>query len=93
MLPRKINFYKEPNICNFIVEINCAFLLVSELSNLYHKCQPFADVHMYLPAKIVEASRPSFNLLDSPPPPQEDQVNLYIRFFYQLFEKCYPNGK
>ncbi|CAK6450430.1 unnamed protein product [Pipistrellus nathusii] len=32
------------------------------------------DVHMYLPAKIVEASRPSFNLLDSPPPPQEDQV-------------------
>ncbi|XP_036160430.1 phosphorylase b kinase regulatory subunit alpha, skeletal muscle isoform isoform X4 [Myotis myotis] len=32
------------------------------------------DVHMYLPAKIVQASRPLFNLLDSPPPPQEDQV-------------------
>ncbi|ELK29746.1 Phosphorylase b kinase regulatory subunit alpha, skeletal muscle isoform [Myotis davidii] len=32
------------------------------------------NVHMYLPAKIVQASRPLFNLLDSPPPPQEDQV-------------------
>lgn len=32
------------------------------------------DVHMYLPANIVQASRPSFNLLDSPLPPQEDQV-------------------
>ncbi|XP_016073120.1 PREDICTED: phosphorylase b kinase regulatory subunit alpha, skeletal muscle isoform isoform X5 [Miniopterus natalensis] len=34
------------------------------------------DVHMYLPVKIVQASRPSFNLLDSPQPPQEDQVPL-----------------
>ncbi|KAM8752807.1 phosphorylase b kinase regulatory subunit alpha, skeletal muscle isoform 5-T5 [Rhynchonycteris naso] len=32
------------------------------------------DVHMYLPTKIVQASRPSFNLLDSLHPPQEDQV-------------------
>ncbi|XP_016073118.1 PREDICTED: phosphorylase b kinase regulatory subunit alpha, skeletal muscle isoform isoform X3 [Miniopterus natalensis] len=34
------------------------------------------NVHMYLPVKIVQASRPSFNLLDSPQPPQEDQVPL-----------------
>ncbi|XP_020727324.1 phosphorylase b kinase regulatory subunit alpha, skeletal muscle isoform isoform X5 [Odocoileus virginianus] len=32
------------------------------------------DVHMYLPTKIFQASRPSFNLLDSPHPEQEDQV-------------------
>ncbi|KAM8752805.1 phosphorylase b kinase regulatory subunit alpha, skeletal muscle isoform 3-T3 [Rhynchonycteris naso] len=32
------------------------------------------NVHMYLPTKIVQASRPSFNLLDSLHPPQEDQV-------------------
>ncbi|XP_044929945.1 phosphorylase b kinase regulatory subunit alpha, skeletal muscle isoform isoform X5 [Mustela nigripes] len=32
------------------------------------------DVHMYLPTKIFQASRPSFNLLDSPHCPQEDQV-------------------
>ncbi|XP_066212945.1 phosphorylase b kinase regulatory subunit alpha, skeletal muscle isoform isoform X5 [Saccopteryx leptura] len=32
------------------------------------------DVHRYLPTKIVQASRPSFNLLDSPHPPQKDQV-------------------
>lgn len=32
------------------------------------------DVHMYVPAKIFQAPRPSFNLLDSPQPPQEDQV-------------------
>ncbi|XP_043314133.1 phosphorylase b kinase regulatory subunit alpha, skeletal muscle isoform isoform X4 [Cervus canadensis] len=32
------------------------------------------DVHMYLPTKIFQASRPSFNLLDSPHPQQEDQV-------------------
>nr|KAF6492758.1 phosphorylase kinase regulatory subunit alpha 1 [Molossus molossus] len=32
------------------------------------------DVHMYLPTKIFQASRTSFNLLDSPHPLQEDQV-------------------
>ncbi|KAM5197597.1 phosphorylase b kinase regulatory subunit alpha, skeletal muscle isoform 3-T9 [Hipposideros larvatus] len=32
------------------------------------------DVHMYVPAKIFQAPRPSFNLLDSPQPPQENQV-------------------
>ncbi|KAM9668059.1 phosphorylase b kinase regulatory subunit alpha, skeletal muscle isoform 4-T4 [Dama dama] len=32
------------------------------------------NVHMYLPTKIFQASRPSFNLLDSPHPQQEDQV-------------------
>ncbi|XP_064225017.1 phosphorylase b kinase regulatory subunit alpha, skeletal muscle isoform isoform X4 [Aotus nancymaae] len=32
------------------------------------------DVHMYFPMKIFQASRPSFNLLDSPHPRQEDQV-------------------
>ncbi|XP_045851943.1 phosphorylase b kinase regulatory subunit alpha, skeletal muscle isoform isoform X3 [Meles meles] len=32
------------------------------------------DVHMYLPTKIFQASRPSFNLLDSPHCPREDQV-------------------
>ncbi|XP_065771239.1 phosphorylase b kinase regulatory subunit alpha, skeletal muscle isoform isoform X4 [Muntiacus reevesi] len=32
------------------------------------------DVHMYLPTKIFQASRPSFNLLDSPHPQQDDQV-------------------
>ncbi|KAF6390634.1 phosphorylase kinase regulatory subunit alpha 1 [Rhinolophus ferrumequinum] len=32
------------------------------------------DVHMYVPAKILQAARPSFNLLDSPHPPQEDQI-------------------
>ncbi|XP_032126044.1 phosphorylase b kinase regulatory subunit alpha, skeletal muscle isoform isoform X4 [Sapajus apella] len=32
------------------------------------------DVHMYLPMKLFQASRPSFNLLDSPHPRQEDQV-------------------
>ncbi|XP_036083138.1 phosphorylase b kinase regulatory subunit alpha, skeletal muscle isoform isoform X4 [Rousettus aegyptiacus] len=32
------------------------------------------DVNMYLPAKIFQASRPSLKLLDSPHPPQEDQV-------------------
>lgn len=32
------------------------------------------NVHMYVPAKIFQAPRPSFNLLDSPQPPQEDQV-------------------
>ncbi|XP_072602424.1 phosphorylase b kinase regulatory subunit alpha, skeletal muscle isoform isoform X6 [Vulpes vulpes] len=32
------------------------------------------NVHMYLPTKIFQASRPSFNLLDSPHCPQEDQV-------------------
>ncbi|XP_066212943.1 phosphorylase b kinase regulatory subunit alpha, skeletal muscle isoform isoform X3 [Saccopteryx leptura] len=32
------------------------------------------NVHRYLPTKIVQASRPSFNLLDSPHPPQKDQV-------------------
>ncbi|XP_045652654.1 phosphorylase b kinase regulatory subunit alpha, skeletal muscle isoform isoform X5 [Ursus americanus] len=33
-----------------------------------------SDVHMYLPTKIFQASRPSFNLLDSPHGPREDQV-------------------
>ncbi|XP_010330689.1 phosphorylase b kinase regulatory subunit alpha, skeletal muscle isoform isoform X3 [Saimiri boliviensis] len=32
------------------------------------------DVHMYLPMKLFQASQPSFNLLDSPHPRQEDQV-------------------
>ncbi|XP_078219073.1 phosphorylase b kinase regulatory subunit alpha, skeletal muscle isoform isoform X5 [Callithrix jacchus] len=32
------------------------------------------DVHMYLPIKLFQTSRPSFNLLDSPHPRQEDQV-------------------
>ncbi|XP_020936357.1 phosphorylase b kinase regulatory subunit alpha, skeletal muscle isoform isoform X8 [Sus scrofa] len=32
------------------------------------------DVHMYLPTKIFQASRPSFHLLDSPHPSREDQV-------------------
>uniref|UniRef100_A0A2K5CPX7 Phosphorylase b kinase regulatory subunit n=1 Tax=Aotus nancymaae TaxID=37293 RepID=A0A2K5CPX7_AOTNA len=32
------------------------------------------DVHMYFPMKIFQASRPSFNLLDSPHPRHEDQV-------------------
>lgn len=32
------------------------------------------NVHMYLPTKIFQASRPSFNLLGSPHPQQEDQV-------------------
>ncbi|KAI4000229.1 phosphorylase kinase regulatory subunit alpha 1 [Homo sapiens] len=32
------------------------------------------DVHMYLPTKLFQASRPSFNLLDSPHPRQENQV-------------------
>lgn len=32
------------------------------------------NVHMYVPAKILQAARPSFNLLDSPHPPQEEQV-------------------
>ncbi|XP_058148325.1 phosphorylase b kinase regulatory subunit alpha, skeletal muscle isoform isoform X5 [Dasypus novemcinctus] len=32
------------------------------------------NVHMYLPTKLFQASRPSFNLLDSPHLPQENQV-------------------
>uniref|UniRef100_A0AC11CNN2 Phosphorylase kinase regulatory subunit alpha 1 n=1 Tax=Ovis aries TaxID=9940 RepID=A0AC11CNN2_SHEEP len=32
------------------------------------------NVHMYLPTKIFQASRPSLNLLDSSHPQQEDQV-------------------
>ncbi|XP_066104804.1 phosphorylase b kinase regulatory subunit alpha, skeletal muscle isoform isoform X3 [Saccopteryx bilineata] len=32
------------------------------------------NVHRYLPTKIVQASRPSFNLLDSLHPPEKDQV-------------------
>ncbi|XP_077614513.1 phosphorylase b kinase regulatory subunit alpha, skeletal muscle isoform-like isoform X2 [Crocuta crocuta] len=32
------------------------------------------DVHMYLPTKIFQASRPSLSLLDSPHCPREDQV-------------------
>uniref|UniRef100_A0A2I3H3D3 Phosphorylase b kinase regulatory subunit n=1 Tax=Nomascus leucogenys TaxID=61853 RepID=A0A2I3H3D3_NOMLE len=32
------------------------------------------DVHMYLPTKLFQASRPSFNLLDSPHSRQENQV-------------------
>ncbi|XP_042550793.1 phosphorylase b kinase regulatory subunit alpha, skeletal muscle isoform isoform X6 [Dipodomys spectabilis] len=32
------------------------------------------DVHMYLPTKLTQPSRPSFNLLDSPQPPQDNQV-------------------
>ncbi|XP_032255032.1 phosphorylase b kinase regulatory subunit alpha, skeletal muscle isoform isoform X4 [Halichoerus grypus] len=32
------------------------------------------DIHMYLPTKIFQASRPSFNLLDLPHCPREDQV-------------------
>ncbi|XP_034884657.1 phosphorylase b kinase regulatory subunit alpha, skeletal muscle isoform isoform X9 [Mirounga angustirostris] len=32
------------------------------------------DIHIYLPTKIFQASRPSFNLLDSPHCPREDQV-------------------
>ncbi|XP_007956521.1 phosphorylase b kinase regulatory subunit alpha, skeletal muscle isoform [Orycteropus afer afer] len=32
------------------------------------------NVHMYLPTKLFQASRPSLNLLDSSHPPQENQV-------------------
>ncbi|XP_046283761.1 phosphorylase b kinase regulatory subunit alpha, skeletal muscle isoform isoform X5 [Marmota monax] len=32
------------------------------------------DVHMYLPTKLFQPSRPSFKLLDSPQSPQDDQV-------------------
>ncbi|XP_053436143.1 phosphorylase b kinase regulatory subunit alpha, skeletal muscle isoform isoform X1 [Nycticebus coucang] len=32
------------------------------------------NVHMYIPMKLLQASRPSFNLLDSPHPQQEDQI-------------------
>ncbi|XP_005401752.1 PREDICTED: phosphorylase b kinase regulatory subunit alpha, skeletal muscle isoform isoform X4 [Chinchilla lanigera] len=32
------------------------------------------DVHMYLPTKLFQPSRPSFNLLDSPDPSQGNQV-------------------
>ncbi|KAM5221605.1 phosphorylase b kinase regulatory subunit alpha, skeletal muscle isoform 5-T5 [Ctenodactylus gundi] len=32
------------------------------------------DVHMYLPMKLLQPSRPSFNLLDSPQSPQSNQV-------------------
>ncbi|XP_030891827.1 phosphorylase b kinase regulatory subunit alpha, skeletal muscle isoform [Leptonychotes weddellii] len=32
------------------------------------------NIHIYLPTKIFQASRPSFNLLDSPHCPREDQV-------------------
>ncbi|XP_012891399.1 PREDICTED: phosphorylase b kinase regulatory subunit alpha, skeletal muscle isoform isoform X2 [Dipodomys ordii] len=32
------------------------------------------DVHMYLPTKLTQPSRPSFNLLDSPQTPQDNQV-------------------
>ncbi|XP_069896446.1 phosphorylase b kinase regulatory subunit alpha, skeletal muscle isoform isoform X3 [Dipodomys merriami] len=32
------------------------------------------DVHMYLPTKLTQPSRPSFNLLDSPQAPQDNQV-------------------
>ncbi|XP_029413301.1 phosphorylase b kinase regulatory subunit alpha, skeletal muscle isoform isoform X2 [Nannospalax galili] len=32
------------------------------------------DVHMYLPTKLFQSSRPSFNLLDSPQSPQDNQV-------------------
>lgn len=32
------------------------------------------DVHMYLPTKLFQPSRPSFNLLDSPQSPQDNQV-------------------
>nr|XP_035937930.1 phosphorylase b kinase regulatory subunit alpha, skeletal muscle isoform [Halichoerus grypus] len=32
------------------------------------------NIHMYLPTKIFQASRPSFNLLDLPHCPREDQV-------------------
>ncbi|KAG8507302.1 Phosphorylase b kinase regulatory subunit alpha, skeletal muscle isoform, partial [Galemys pyrenaicus] len=35
---------------------------------------PSNDVHMYIPTKIFQASRPSFNLLDSSQPQREDQV-------------------
>ncbi|XP_003803402.1 phosphorylase b kinase regulatory subunit alpha, skeletal muscle isoform isoform X3 [Otolemur garnettii] len=34
----------------------------------------YNDVHMYIPMKLLQASRPSFNLLDSPHPQQEDQI-------------------
>lgn len=53
----------------------------------------FADVNMYLPAKIFQASRPSLKLLDSPHPPQEDQVNSHMRYFDQLFAKLPPFWK
>lgn len=32
------------------------------------------DVHMYLPTKLFQPSHPSFNLLDSPQAPQDNQV-------------------
>ncbi|XP_038172187.1 phosphorylase b kinase regulatory subunit alpha, skeletal muscle isoform isoform X4 [Arvicola amphibius] len=32
------------------------------------------NVHMYLPTKLFQPSRPSFNLLDSPQSPQDNQV-------------------
>uniref|UniRef100_A0A2K6FQK3 Phosphorylase b kinase regulatory subunit n=1 Tax=Propithecus coquereli TaxID=379532 RepID=A0A2K6FQK3_PROCO len=46
-----------------------------ESGNWINDCDStYNDVHMYLPMKLLQASRPSFNLLDSPHPQQEDQV-------------------
>ncbi|XP_063102157.1 phosphorylase b kinase regulatory subunit alpha, skeletal muscle isoform isoform X4 [Cavia porcellus] len=38
------------------------------------------DVHMYLPTKLFQPSRPSFNLLDSPDPSQVPSVRVEIHF-------------
>ncbi|XP_011230989.1 phosphorylase b kinase regulatory subunit alpha, skeletal muscle isoform isoform X4 [Ailuropoda melanoleuca] len=52
------------------VQTTCNFMsLVSKAKELHVQ-----NVHMYLPTKIFQASRPSFNLLDSPHGPREDQV-------------------
>ncbi|XP_012639812.1 phosphorylase b kinase regulatory subunit alpha, skeletal muscle isoform isoform X2 [Microcebus murinus] len=46
-----------------------------ESDNWINECDStYNDVHMYLPTKLLQASRPSFNLLDPPHPQQEDQV-------------------
>ncbi|XP_069320152.1 phosphorylase b kinase regulatory subunit alpha, skeletal muscle isoform isoform X5 [Eulemur rufifrons] len=46
-----------------------------ESGNWINDCDStYNDVHMYLPMKLLQASRPSFNLLDSPHPQQEEQV-------------------
>uniref|UniRef100_A0A452TDG1 Phosphorylase b kinase regulatory subunit n=1 Tax=Ursus maritimus TaxID=29073 RepID=A0A452TDG1_URSMA len=52
------------------VQTTCDFMsLVTKAKELHVQ-----NVHMYLPTKIFQASRPSFNLLDSPHGPREDQV-------------------
>uniref|UniRef100_F6WXD5 Phosphorylase b kinase regulatory subunit n=1 Tax=Callithrix jacchus TaxID=9483 RepID=F6WXD5_CALJA len=53
------------------VQTTCDLMsLVTKARN----CMYRVNVHMYLPIKLFQTSRPSFNLLDSPHPRQEDQV-------------------